>query len=62
MFSFFYHYWVTFRSNAGLGKIELGRWLGVSHRIGQLMSYWILPKSGRPVSCVTVQHVTYLEQ
>ena len=59
---FGFYDWVTFRSNAGLGKIELGRWLGVSHRIGQLMSYWILPKSGRPVSCVTVQHVTYLEQ
>ena len=30
---------VTYRSNAGLGEISIGRWLGVSHKIGQLMSY-----------------------
>ena len=41
---------------------ELGRWLGVSHRVGPLMSYWILPKSGIPISCVTVQPLSYLDQ
>ena len=54
--------WVTFRTNAGMGPIELGRWLGVSHRVGQMMSYWILPKSGIPISCVTVQCLTHLER
>ena len=28
---FGFYDWVTFRSNAGLGKAELGRWIGVSH-------------------------------
>ncbi|MGH3054467.1 MAG: hypothetical protein ACRDL7_05760, partial [Gaiellaceae bacterium] len=26
----------------------MGRWLGVSHRIGQAMCYWVLPRSGVP--------------
>ena len=53
---------VTFKSNAGLGSYEIGRWLGVSHRVGPLMSYWILPRSGIPISCSTVQRLTMLEQ
>ena len=59
---FGFYDWVTFRSNAGLGLVELGRWLGVSHRVGQLMSYWILPTSGIPISCTTVQKLTELEK
>ena len=59
---FGFYDWVVFRSEAGLGPIELGRWLGVSHRIGQQMSYWILPRSGIPISVVTVQRLTNLEQ
>ena len=55
-FSFFD--WVTFRSEAGLGPPRIGRWLGVSHKIGQAMSYWILPDTCRPISCQTVQRIT----
>ena len=51
-----------YRNNAGLGVPEVGQWLGVSHRVGQLISYWILPKSGIPVSCTTVQSITKLEK
>ena len=36
----------------------LGRWLGVSHRIGSDMCYWIMPVSGNPIAETTVQHVT----
>ena len=50
-----------FRMNAGLGEVALGRWIGVSHRVGQLMSYWVLPESGIPVSVTTVQRVTNAE-
>jgi len=50
--------WVTFRGNAGLGEVELGRWLGIAHRVGCLMSYWIFPASGIPISASTVQHLT----
>ncbi|KAI2500086.1 Reverse transcriptase (RNA-dependent DNA polymerase) [Fragilaria crotonensis] len=53
---------VTFQSNAGLGEVQLGRWLGVSHRVGRLMSYWILPESGIPVSATTVQRLTNAER
>lgn len=50
------------RPNAGLGENLVGRWLGVSQRVGQLMSYWILPVSGIPISCMTVQRMTNLEK
>ena len=59
---FGFYDWVLYRSNAGLGPVEVGKWLGVSHRVGQLMSYWILPKSGRPISCSTVQRLSNLER
>ena len=59
---FGFYDWVTYRSNAGLGELSLGRWLGVSHKIGQLMSYWILTDKGRVISCTTVQRLTKLEQ
>ena len=53
---------MLYRNDAGIGESQLGRWLGVSHKIGQLMSYWILPISARPISCVTVQRLTNLEK
>jgi hypothetical protein len=43
---FKFYDWVMFRTNAGLGEAALGRWIGVSHRVGRLMSYGILPESG----------------
>ena len=57
----FYH-WVVYRSNAGLGEPNLGRWIGVSHKVGQLMSYWVLPVSAIPISCVNVQRLTEAEK
>lgn len=59
---FGFYDWVLYRTNAGLGTPELGKWLGVSHRVGQMMSYWILPSSGIPISCSTVQRLTNLEK
>lgn len=37
---------------------ELALWLGVAHRVGSDMCYWVLPKSGNVQSHTTVQHVT----
>ena len=54
--------WVTFKQNAGLGEPQIGRWLGVSHRVGPLMSYWVLPESGIPISCTTVQPLSHLDK
>jgi hypothetical protein len=56
--NFDFYDWVFFRSNAGLGEVEIARWIGVSHRVGRLMSYWILPESGIPISATTVQRMT----
>ena len=37
---------------------ELARWLGVAHRIGSAMCYWLMPVSGTHIADTTVQHVT----
>ena len=31
-----------YKENAGMGKTKMGRWLGVSHKTGSFMSFWIL--------------------
>jgi hypothetical protein len=36
---FGFYDWVWYKDNAGLGKNKMGRWLGVAHRVGNLMSY-----------------------
>ena len=33
---------VWFKEYAGLGKTKLAIFLGVSHQVGYLMSYWVL--------------------
>lgn len=58
---FGFYDWVHYRDNAGLGETNLGRFLGVSHRVGNLMSYWILTINGRTVSRTTVQRLTTIE-
>ena len=55
---FRFYDWVIYRSNAGMGETSLGRWVGVSHKVGQAMSYWIVTVSGSIISCVTVQRLT----
>ncbi len=40
----------------------IGRWLGVAHRVGQALCYWILSESGAIIACTTVQKVTPDEQ
>ena len=59
---FGFYDWVVYRANAGLGELSIGRWLGVSHKVGQFMSYWILTIAGRVISATTVQRLTYNEQ
>ena len=58
-FGFYDRVW--FKVNAGVGETQLGRFLGVSSRVGSLMSYWVLPSSGIPESRTTVSRVTHLE-
>ncbi len=58
---FGFYDWVWNRENAGLGETKRGRWLGVSHRIGTLMSFWVVTANGKVLSRTTVQRVTNLE-
>ena len=37
---------------------KIGRWLGVSHRIGSALCYWVLNEKGNVLARTTVQHVT----
>jgi hypothetical protein len=53
---------VWFKEDAGVGEIELGRFLDVSHSVGSLMSYQILPRSGIPLSRTTIQRVTEIKK
>jgi hypothetical protein len=39
-------------------KRLIGRWIGVAHRVGQAMCYWILPESGIPIARTTIQSFT----
>ncbi|KAI2489322.1 Reverse transcriptase (RNA-dependent DNA polymerase) [Fragilaria crotonensis] len=36
----------------------IGHWLGISHRVGSDMTYWILTESGKVIARSTVQHIT----
>ena len=58
---FTFYDWCWYNDNAGLGKTKLGRWLGISHCVGSLMSYWILTQQGNVISRTTVSWVTNLE-
>jgi hypothetical protein len=33
------------------------RWIGVSHRVGSDMSYWLITESGKIISKTSVKHV-----
>ena len=59
-FGFYDH--VSYKENAVLRLMAIGRWIGVSHRVGGLMYYWILTQKGTVVSITTVQHLTSIEK
>ena len=49
-----------YRQNAGLDKPEIGRWLGVSHKVGKIDV--LLGTTRIWDCCTTVQRVTHLEK
>lgn len=59
-FDFWDLVWCFQKKHPGVGEADrhLGRWAGISHRVGSDMCYWIIPVSGTPISRTTVQHVT----
>ena len=58
---FGFYDWIWYKDNAGLGETKLEKWLGVSLKVGTLMSYWILTERCQVLSRTTVQRVTNLE-
>ena len=58
---FGFYDWCWYHENAGLGPTKRGRWLGVAHRVGGLMSYWVLTINCTVIARTTVQRVTSLE-
>lgn len=58
-FSFHDHAW--FYENAGLGPRFPCRWLGVLHRTGRQMCYFVIKSNGENLSHSSVQRVTNLE-
>ena len=51
-------YWRSAHPSLSEHDRELARWMGVAHRVGSDMCYWLMPVSGVPVVNTTVQHVT----
>ena len=56
--NFGFYDWVTYQTNAGLSELRIIRWMGVSHKDRQIISYWILTVFVRPVSCINVHWIT----
>ena len=59
-FGFYDEVW--FKDNAGSSPFEPARWLGVSHRTGRMLCYYVLTQRGTVISRSTVQRVTNLEK
>ena len=58
-FSFYDLVWYHMASNdTSTDPRQLGQWLGISHRIGSALCYWVLTKSRKVIPSTTVQHVT----
>ena len=36
---FEFYDWVNYLTNAGLGELSIGWWIGVLHKVGQIISY-----------------------
>ena len=53
--------WITYLTNADLGEVSIGLWLGVSHEVYQMMPYWLLMVLGHVISCVTVKRLNNSE-
>ena len=51
---------VSYKDNARIGMTGIVRWLGVSHKVGGLMSYYILTQKGAVRSRTIVQRLASL--
>jgi hypothetical protein len=53
---------VVYRDNAGLSELKIGRWLGVSHNVGSMMTFYVLTQTGQVVSRSSVERVKEIEK
>lgn len=61
-FSFYDLVWYFASANdTTTANRRLGRWLGISHRVGSSLCYFILAQSGNVISSTTVQHVVHTD-
>jgi len=60
-FDFYQQVWYVNLSDFPTERIRLGRWLGVAHRVGQPLCYWILTQKGKVVARSLVQTVPDLD-
>ena len=56
-FEFYELLWFL-NNQSNFTKPMLGRWLGVSHRVGTSLCYWILSNKGKILSQTTGQNLT----
>ena len=57
-YDFYQPVWFYSPAAFPIEKQLLGRWLGVAHRVGQALCYWILPVSGVPIARSMVQPIS----
>ena len=57
-YNFYQAVWFYSPAAFPVEKQLFGRWLGVLHRVGQALCYWVLPVSGVPIARSTVQPIT----
>jgi hypothetical protein len=59
-FEFYDYVWYWDEKGSDMTEEQrlIGRWLGIAHRVGSEMTYWILTKSGRVIAHSTVQHIS----
>ena len=51
-------YWDQKKMDMTDEQARVGRWLGIAHRVGSDMTYWILTEAGTVIARSTVQHIT----
>jgi hypothetical protein len=51
-------YWDEKKTDMNQEQSKIGRWIGIAHRVGSEMTYWILTESANVIARSTVQHIT----
>ncbi len=54
-------YWDQKKMDMTEEQAKIGRWLGIAHRVGSDMTYWVLTESGKVIARSTVQHITTVD-